>query len=213
MAQGVDGYWYAYIGSDTEVTAADTFDNNLQYGLEPANGLLGQDHQGVSGTGESDMRVYGESIFLSAAAGVITNPPQLSDYNGTNNIGGSPTTTNGDQSSVHGQIGVNATEWPFIQTFDFTQGEFDIILEQAGADEVVTLDYDSADLDDYASLVLDRNSGTQGSEIHLTITDNQLNIDPTNEDIVVFKTTAGSESVSFTNGTKPLGLPVMHLHT
>ncbi|MDE0832266.1 MAG: hypothetical protein OSA03_03945, partial [Nitrosopumilus sp.] len=38
MAQGSDGYWYAYIGSDTEVTAADTAVNNLNFGIEPADG-------------------------------------------------------------------------------------------------------------------------------------------------------------------------------
>ena len=103
----------------------------------------------------------------------------------------------------------NSTEWPFIQTFDFTQGEFDIVLEQAGSDEIVTLDYDSADLDDYSSLTLDRNSGTQGSEVHVTITDNQLNIDPTNEDIVVFNINddGSTGTVSFTNGT----IPSIHL--
>jgi len=127
----------------------------------------------------------------------------LSDYNNTNNIGNNPVTSNNDASSTLGQIGLNGTEWPFIQTFDFTQGEFDIVLEQAGSDEVVTLDYNSADIDDYASLTLDRTSGPQGAEVHITITDNQLNIDPTNEDIVVFDVTAGSESVSMTNGTLP----------
>ena len=68
--------------------------------------------------------------------------------------------------------------------YDLTIETFEVVLEQAGADEVVTLNYDSGDMDDYAGLVLDRNSASQGSDIHLTITDNQLNIDPTAEDIV-----------------------------
>ena len=47
-------------------------------------------------------------------------------------------------------------------------------------------------------------SATQGSDVHLTITDQALNIDPTNEDVVVFFVgTSGSETVSFTNGTAP----------
>jgi len=211
LAQGVDGYWYAYIGSDAAIqgasdatgkTGADLTDNNLDFGLDLA---LGQNHLAAPlvGVGKSDMTTYSKSVFLTATAGVISNPPTLSDYNGTNNVGGDPVTMNYDQSSTYGQIGVNATEWPFIQTFDLTQGEFDIVLEQAGADEIVTLDYDSADLDDYSSLTLDRNSGTQGSEVHVEIIDNQLNIDPTNEDVVIFFVTAGSETVSFTNGTTP----------
>jgi hypothetical protein len=78
---------------------------------------------------------------------------------------------------------------------------FDVVYEQAGANEVVSLTYTSDDLDDYASVVLDRNSASQESDVHLTITDNQLNIDPTAEDVVLFRTTTGSEGVSFTNGT------------
>jgi len=96
-------------------------------------------------------------------------------------------------------------EWPFIQTFDFTQGEFEVTFEKAGADETVVLDYNNADLDDFSSITLDRSSATQGAEIHLTITDNQLNIDPTSEDKVVFYvgTNTGTDyrGVSFTNGT------------
>jgi hypothetical protein len=90
--------------------------------------------------------------------------------------------------------------------YDFTIGEFNVVYEQAGADEVVSLDYDSADLDDYASLTLDRSSASQGSEVHLVITDNQLNIDPTAEDIVIFYVSEGRAAsqdygVSFTNST------------
>ena len=130
---------------------------------------------------------------------------RLSDYNGTNNVGTSPTTSNTDQSSTLGQIGVNGTEWPFIQLFDFTQGAFDIVLSQAGQDEVVTLDYDSSGLDGYASVVVDRLSATQGSEVHLEIFDQALNIDPTNEDKVIFyvPTDGTAGTVSFTNGTNP----------
>ena len=77
-------------------------------------------------------------------------------------------------------------QWPVIQLYDLTIETLMLYIEQAGADEVVSLNYDSADLDDYASLTLDRNSASQGSDIHLVITDNQLNIDPTAEDIVIF---------------------------
>jgi hypothetical protein len=207
MAQGVDGFWYAYIGSDAKIVLADADDNNLDFGIKPADGKLGQSHLSVDGAGESDMSIYSQGIWLGATDGVITNEPKLSNYNGTNNAGITPKTTNGDQSSVYGQIGVNATEWPFIQSFDFTQGKFDIILEQAGSDEVVTLDFSSGGTGDYAVLKLDRYSGTQGSDVHMEITDNALNVDPTNEDIVVFNIaidgTATTGPLTFTNGTIP----------
>ena len=157
MAQGSDGYWYAYLGSHTEVTAADAASNQLNFGTA---GPLGSGlHLGVYDADRHDT-TFSKGNFTGAAVGVITNPPTLSDYNNTDNERGTiagDRQINTDGSSTVGQIGLNATEWPFIQTFDFTQGEFDIILEQAGANEVVTLDYDSDDLDDYAGIELDRN--------------------------------------------------------
>ena len=212
MAQGVDGYWYAYIGAygfidNSGTEDYDSTDNNLDYGTTGSGSLegkLGQHHLAAAGAGQADMTTGASFSMLAAVAGTIANPPTLSDYNGTNNVGADPVTSNADQSSTLGQIGVNGTEWPFIQLYDFTQGDFDIILEQAGADEVVTLDYDSGDLDEYASLTADRYSATQGSEVHLAINDQALNIDPTNEDIVIFYVeTSGSETMSFTNGTIP----------
>ena len=86
MAQGVDGYWYAYIGAygfiDTSGTEDyDSTDNYLDYGVGNSNegtgsgGLIGQAHLGVNGTGESDMTSGAVMSMLSATAGVITNPP------------------------------------------------------------------------------------------------------------------------------------------
>jgi len=220
MAQGTDGYWYAYIGDDTAVTAADVADNNLDFGCD---GNVGGN---TANKPAQSLTLYSVSNFTNSDSknasnacaddghqshkmlGVIANPPTLSNYNGTwNSSPGVTTTYSFDGTSTHGQIGVNITDWPFIQTFDFTQGDFDIILEQPGADEVVTVDHESGDMEDYASLSLDRNSATQGAEVHVFIVDGQLNIDPTNEDIVVFHVTNSTPTiggnVSFTNGTAP----------
>ena len=215
MAQGVDGYWYAYIGAYGYIDTSgdddyDSTSNNLDYGVEVADNLIGQDHLGVAGGTGSTVTHYSSQVMLGAVAGTIANPPVLSDYNNTANTGGAPTDMNYDQTSTVGQIGINSTEWPFIQLFDFTQGDFDIILEQAGSDEVVTLDYDSSGLDGYASIVVDRLSAPQNAQVHLEIFDQALNIDPTNEDIVIFyvdSTQAENslETVSFTNGTVPNG--------
>jgi hypothetical protein len=213
MAQGVDGYWYAYIGAYGYIddSGSDDFDstsNNLDYGVVGSGareGLIGQHHLGAALTGTADMSTGASITLLGAVAGTIANPPTLSDYNSTNNIGGDPVTSNADQSSTLGQIGVNGTLWPFIQLYDFTQGAFDIVLSQAGQDQVVTLDYDSSGLDAYAAVNVDRLSATQGSEVHLEIVDQALNIDPTNEDIVIFyvPTDGSAGTVSFTNGTIP----------
>jgi hypothetical protein len=207
MAQGADGYWYAYLGDDTVISAMDAQQDaitnngrvvtNLVFGVDLP---LGQDHLGIDGAGNAGLTTEATSIFLTAGAGVIDNPPILSDYNGTGSF-----VMNADQSSTIGQIGLNNTEWPFIQTFDFTQEDFDIVLEQAGADEVVTIEYNNSDLDDYAELILDRNAATQGAEVHMFINDQHLNIDPTDEDVIIFLVDAdgssASSSMSWTNGT------------
>jgi len=75
MAQGADGNWYGYFGDSTTVAAADTADNNLDFGVDgnPVNLGLGQ----------------AANIYLNATTGVIKNPPSLSNFNSTvpNQIG------------------------------------------------------------------------------------------------------------------------------
>jgi hypothetical protein len=184
MAQGVDGNWYGYFGDKTNVPTADIASNNLNFGLD-ANPTLS----------EGDFS-EAENVYETATDGVLRNTPTLSSWN--NSAGHGAVTSGYDR----GQIGVQtAGDWPFIQLYDFTIGTFDVVYEQAGANEVVSLDYDSGGMDGVAGMELDRSSAPQGAEVHLVITDNQLNIDPTAEDIVMFKITTGSEGVSFTNRT------------
>jgi len=194
MAQGADGNWYGYFGDSTAVPSADETDNNLDFGLD-----VDPTHVDVSAA---------SNVYINATQGVIKNAPALSNWNNTineqsliNSIASVYGVGQIDVNPFSDDIGGNDQEWPFIQLYDFTIGNFDVVYEQAGADEVVSLDYNSADLDDFSGLELDRNSASQGSELHLTITDNQLNIDPTAEDIVIFYVETGSEGVSFTNSS------------
>jgi hypothetical protein len=198
MAQAVDGNWYGYFGDSTAVVAADRATNNLNFGADATPTVhLGDFAEAAN--------VYSYS-HPDQADGVLKNAPTLSAWNGTDlraQANNSP-----PANYTVGQIGLlnGEQDWPVIQLYDFTIGNFDVVYEQAGADEVVSLDYNSADLDDFASLTLDRNSASQGSDVHLVITDNQLNIDPTAEDIVIFYhhsdgRGAGGEGVSFTNST------------
>jgi len=215
MAQGVDGNWYAYFGDSTAVAAADSASNNLDFGVDGVPVQLGA----------NDDAFESANIYLNATNGVISNPPQLSNYNNTvsaqslSPFGNVTVAMKTDATFSIGQIGLfddnastandggtNYDQWPMIQLYDLTIENFDVVYEQAGANEVVSLNFDSDDLDDYASMTLDRNSASQGSDIHLVITDNQLNIDPTAEDIVIFYTHSdgrgtNGEGVSFTDGS------------
>ena len=206
MAQGSDGNWYGYFGDSTTVAAADSATNNLDFGFD-------NDPYYVDVTSAAN-------VYVNATAGTIGNPPALSNWNNTNpvnNIGavtgianvfygiGQIDVNDSGSDIINWDNGGNQQEWPFIQLYDLTIETFEVRYEQAGPDEVVTLNFSSSDMDDYAGLELDRNSASQGSEIHLTITDNQLNIDPTAKDVVIFyvgtTTPALTYGVSFTDGS------------
>lgn len=197
MAQGSDGYWYAYFGNDANIDAMDVIEDALDaVGTSKSTRLT---YGTESGNSVSGVTFFGTDVFAAANDGAVTNPPTLSAWNGTYSLAAART-------AGAGQIYLTATtNWPFIQTFDLTQKEFDIVLEQPGQDEIVTLDYDSTSLDDYASLTLDRQSAPQSADIHFTITDIALNLDPTNEDVVIFKAAevASASSMMWTNGTVP----------
>jgi len=208
MAQGFDGNWYGYFGDKTDVGTLVTDGANDQL-LFPAAATL---TLGTSGT-HSLATEAGSTILaypkVISGGGVIDNPPTLSNWNSSGIVDGNAVGSNTRTDSAClacGQISVASGEWPFIQVFDFTIGTFDVKLEQVGSDEIVSLDHNSADLDDYASLSLDRNSGPQGADIHVYIVDQALNVDPTDEDVVIFKVANGggnnsTANVVFTNGT------------
>jgi hypothetical protein len=193
MAQAVDGNWYAYFGDETKIEAADG-SSFLEYGTDADPTVA-----------EGDFSEAKDVISKDATrpVSVITNAPTLSNFNKTDTTQTS-SNPNGQYYGI-GQIGIADAQWPFIQLYDLTIEQFDVVYEQAGADEVVSLNFDSGDLDDFASLTLDRSSASEESEIHLVIVDNQLNIDPTAEDIVSFYVASGAEGVSWMNRTTTWG--------
>jgi hypothetical protein len=191
LAQALDGNWYGYIADKTamdglhDITTDQLFSGTESAAFEAATSHAHRTH--------SSSMLY---IDIADDSGLVDNAPSLSNWNATSNA----VTVGAGQTDL-------GVDWPFIQAFDFTQGDFDIVLEQAGADEVVRIDHNNEDLDDYASLTLDRNAATQGAELYLLINDQQLNIDPTDEDVIIFdvKTdgTSASNGVTWTNGTIP----------
>ena len=81
-----------------------------------------------------------------------------------------------------------------IQTFDFTDdSDIDIVL----GDETITLHYEE-DLDDLATVSTDRTNGVPiGGQVHVTISDFRLNLDPTEAD--VWYMNASSSSATYGN--------------
>ena len=195
MAQGSDGYWYAYIADSTNAKAA--WDDNVSKVATGGNnihfGYLVDDATGAPPQGDPSDGVanIANTIYTFYESGIVANPPSLSL------VGVNGAVTAATASAEVGQIGIGEDNWPMVQTFDFTIETFEIKLEQPGADEIVVLTHDNDDIDNYASIVLDRNAATNGAHVHATITDQALNIDPTTEDVVMFNVTTGSEGVSF----------------
>ncbi|NMI82268.1 MAG: hypothetical protein EX284_03955 [Candidatus Nitrosopumilus sp. MTA1] len=179
MTQGIDGYWYAYIGDTAGVLLLDNAGTHA-YGLD-----------------------YGDKVTGGANLQDITNSFQQTGSdnlyaNATAVIGGSPTLSS--LTGNYGQVGlINATDWPILQVYDLTLGSAEIVLEQAGPDESVLLDYTS--MEDFAGIEIDRSAAPRGAEVHLTITDYQLNIDPTTEETIIFNYSAGTAKWGATGNT------------
>ena len=78
-----------------------------------------------------------------------------------------------------GQIGVSDTDWPVIQVYGFKDDSPVDITHNA---ETVTLRY-KADLSDLASIRVDRTDVPAGGQVHVAISDVQLNLNPTKDDV------------------------------
>ena len=78
----------------------------------------------------------------------------------------------------------NGGNWPLIQTYAFP-GTIEIQYNKAGGTQISTLTFDDADS---PGLSLDRSIYPAGAQVHVTIEDNRLNIDPTSDDIWAWNT-------------------------
>ena len=197
LVQGQDGYWYAYVASTWAVANA-TADTNMDFGSNVA--MRVHDSQGTldaANYANNSLKVRNINSTAATtyiAATIIQGEPELSDW-------GVTTVNTIETKSTLGQLNISTGQWPVIQTFEWSQIQnVDVVFEKPGGVEEVNLYYDTTE--DYASLEVDRLSGPAGAEVHLTITDPMLNIDPTTEEAWIFKTqTSGSEGVSYCAGS------------
>ena len=89
-----------------------------------------------------------------------------------------------------GQIGLSYSIWPFIQLYDLNPtGNVKIQYNKGGGVQSTTLTFDT--VDQFAGLELDRSTYPLGAQVHATVTDAWLNIDPTDEDSWTFGTQRG----------------------
>jgi len=100
------------------------------------------------------------------------------------------------------QIGLNYTgssfagKWPFIQLYTFNPtGNVIVQYNKGGGIQSTTLKFDTSD--QFAKLEFDRSVYPQGAQVQSTMTDVQLNIDPTDEDSWTFSTTPTAPSIYY----------------
>ena len=177
MAQATDGNWYGYFADYAMATAADNdYEQNDDQGLN--FGTFSPDGNQLGFTNfEADGLFYND----------VTKPTNVvrEEKNLNNNV---------NKGNNHGQISLDDTEakkWPFIQLYKLSQGGNVVVqYNKGGGAQSTTLTFDT--VDDYAGIMLDRSSYPQGAQVHATITDAWLNIDPTDEDSWTFNTVNGT---------------------
>jgi hypothetical protein len=198
MVQAVDGNWYGYFASQemadiadgTAGTGAGEAGTGLDFGSvcsveqgaanqSPAETFVGVDlgdADGVAIDSDNDCATPSDDDVLNVvreAKDVNTNVPDA------------------------GQIDINEAAWPFIQLYDLNPtGNVVVQYNKGGGAQTTTLTFDT--VDNFADLELDKSSYGQGDEVHVTVTDLWLNIDPTDEDSWTFGTDGEGSSADST---------------
>ena len=183
MVQATDGYWYAYV-ADTNSVLAINQDVGLNFGELCAN------------PAEANTLFANADFDVSSTVYVSGNTCAVQTvHDPLNVIRNAKTLNNAENRDTTIGVGNNHLRddsyWPFIQTFVFADdANIDVVYSGGGSSQDINLTYD-VDMDDFASYSLDRDSYPHGADVHLTISDNQLNIDPTDEDVWTFNTFNG----------------------
>jgi hypothetical protein len=221
MVQAVDGNWYAYFADVTMAVTADTTvalaaaGDGLDFGAfcskdtagalitDPAvNDIDFSDTSGVAvkavpvGSG-ADPNPANEAAVVAATCVSVTNAAWTAagtTANLLNNVVRESKDVNANTAAntapATGQIGVDANAWPFVQLYPLNPtGNVVVQYNKGGGIQTTTLSFDT--VDHLASAELDRTIFPRGAQIHATISDVWLNIDPTDEDSWTWNTVTG----------------------
>ncbi|MCV0393190.1 MAG: peptidase [Nitrosopumilus sp.] len=187
MAQAVDGSWYGYFANVASAKRADATVGLAGKGLD--FGVFCSRDTASSVFGISLSETDGFAVPKSAGLSGFTNgdtsfTPCTGSPTGTavlNNVVRNAKSLNTNSNVPTGQIGLKTNAWPLVQLFSFDK----VIIQYnpGGPLQSVTLEYDEIP---NISLKLDRKLYPNNSEVFLTISDVQLNQDPTDEDSWTF---------------------------
>ena len=200
MVQAVDGNWYGYFADRDQAQIADATVPLTEIGVGLDFGTF-CDNDSV-GLASSDA---GFILSFPDTVGVAISGNPTGGVNGTEPIEGSPACTDvaTDQNRMNvvreskdintspganvGQINLDADAWPLIQLYQLNPtGNVIIQYNKGGGAQSTTLTFDT--VDHLANTDLDRTAYPRSAEVHVTVTDVWLNIDPTDEDSWTFGT-------------------------
>ena len=227
MVQGVDGNWYGYFADRNMALIADstvtTAGNGLDFGqfcsAETAGAvILSFDNEGF--TDSDGVAIPGSVRTGSVTTGFITHSVDGKTLTGTidaecDPVGGAFTSSRNNvvreskdvanaNNVDRGQIGlvdsidtaIDIDVWPFIQLYQLNPtGNVIIQYNKGGGAQSTTLTFDT--VDNYAGVELDRTKYPRNAQVHATVTDLWLNIDPTDEDSWTFATNADNDLDTF----------------
>lgn len=220
MAQAVDGNWYGYFAdrdmaqkADATSSTGSTAGEGIDFGFfcESADGSTAVGLDMTDTVGFASGNVTG-GLNGTSSGGEITIGSTFCSPNTLNNTVGANNMTvvreaktlnlnnaaNQDAAGVTaGQIGVlsNGASWPIVQLYTLNPtGNVVIQYNKGGGAQTTTLTFDT--VEGFATSSLDRAVYPQSAQVHLTVTDLWLNIDPTDEDSWTFGTQS-SNSASF----------------
>ncbi len=208
MIQGVDGNWYGYFADRTQASIADSTTTvagkGLDFGTLCSNAAttstaIGFDIGDTVGIAVPNTGSVGGENGTSTGTPITTacSAATIGTTNGTMNVVREAKDPNTTLTAI-GQIGLSDVNmWPFVQLYSLNPtGNVIIQYNKGGGVQSTTLTFDT--VDQFASASLDRAIYPLNSQIHATITDLWLNIDPTDEDSWTFGTvTNGSASTNY----------------
>ena len=214
MVQAVDGNWYGYFADRTQASIADyvsTVGDVHGEGLD--FGSFCSSSTRWAGTGVSFTDTVGVAFpagIDGGANGTVAGGAITATCNGPATITNNGTAMNvireakdinaatGSTTVTPGQIGINgsAGTWPFIQLYSLNPtGNVVVQYNKGGGVQSTTLTFDT--VDQFAGASLDRTIYPRDAQVHVTITDLWLNIDPTDEDSWTFNTVSGSSTSNY----------------
>jgi hypothetical protein len=205
MVQGVDGNWYGYFAEVDQAETADataTAGFGLDFGVFCDRNVTIHDGDDLPPVDFTDTNGVAFP-FADGDEGATDNTVPADDTCGTAIVDGDVTVTPNNvvreskdlsfnNAENVGQIGVASDAWPFIQLYNLSAGDNVIIkYNKGGGAQTTTLTFDT--VDQFAGADLDRSVYPQRSQVHITVTDLWLNIDPTDEDSWTFGTNADND--------------------